>query len=197
MIDLREIDPAGLFRLACRIPMRPGAWHLTTPHTATSTSNTLGNGTGRFTPWVVTRPTAITNLAAEVTAAGDVGSVVRLGIYSDDGTGYPGALLLDAGTIPGDAIAVAAVTVSITLTPSLYWVGGVVQGVTTTQPTMRTVAVDLLGAIAISTAATPPANVPGGVGYVGFGMTGALPATWPTASTNITAQAARILARTA
>ena len=197
MIDQHEIDPAMLFRISGRIPMRAGVWHFTTPHTATSTANTLGNGVGRFTPWLITKPTRITALSAEITAAGDVGSVLRIGIYRDDSTGYPGELLLDAGTIPGDAVAVATVVTNITLVPGLYWVGGVVQNVTTTQPTVRTVSVDLLGVIAASTAATPPANVPVGCGYTGFGMTGALPATWPTAGTNITAQAARILAKTA
>jgi hypothetical protein len=74
-----------------------------------------------------------------------------MGIYADDGSGYPGALILDGGSIStgtGNAGTVATggtpgvymnTGISATvLKPGLYWIGGVVQGVTTTQPTIRT-----------------------------------------------------------
>ena len=196
MIDVREIDHAALHRHMGGIPRRSGAYYATTPHSALSTTSTLGNGTGRFSPWFVPRTTAFATIGAEITSAGDAGSVLRLGIYADDGTGYPGALALDAGTIAGDSVAVQEVTVAFTLTPGLYWVGGVVQGVTTTQPTVRTIAQgnpELL----LTTAALPTSTSLPYVGYVGFGMTGALPATWPTASPNGTAVAARVFVKTA
>jgi hypothetical protein len=116
-----------------------------------STSNGLGNGTVRVTPWVVTANTTITKLFAEFTVAGDANSVYRIGIWNHDpATGKPGALLLDAGSIStgsGNAGTTATggtpgcyeLTVSQALTPGLYWVGGAVQGVATTQPTMRSV----------------------------------------------------------
>jgi hypothetical protein len=116
----------------------------------TGTSSGLTNGTVRVTPWVVTASITVTRLFAEFTAAGDAASVFRIGIWNHDAaTGKPSTLVLDAGSIStgtGNAGTVATggtpgvyeVTVSQVLSPGLYWVGGVVQGVTTTQPTMRT-----------------------------------------------------------
>lgn len=197
MLDVREIDHAALHRYLGGIPMRSGLYYLTTPHTATSTAATLGNGTGRFTPWRVNRTTAFAKIGAEITSAGEAGSVLRLGIYGDDGTGYPGALVLDAGTIAGDSATVQEITVAFTLTPGLYWVGGVVQSAPTTQPTVRTLAMDVPNQMPLTAGTTPTANAPANVGFVGFSMTGALPSTWPTASPNLSATAARIFVKTA
>lgn len=197
MIDVREIDQAALHRYMGGIPKRSGLYYLTTPHSATSTANTLGNGTGRFSPWRVQRATNFAKIGAEVTAAGEAGSLVRIGIYADDGTGYPGALILDAGTIAGDSATVQEITVAFTLLPGLYWVGAIVQNVVTTQPTLRTVAMDLTGEMPLTAGTTPTANAPGTVAFVGFAMTGALPATWPTATPNVSATAARVFVKTA
>ena len=197
MIDVSEIDHAALHRHMGGIPLRSGLYYPTTPHTAVSTANTLGNGTGRFSPWRIRRTTTFSKIGAEVTAAGDSGSVLRIGIYADDGTGYPGALVLDAGTIAGDAIAVAEIATSFTLTPGLYWVGAVVQGVTTTQPTVRTIAMDLGGEMPLTGGTIPAAAAIPVVGFVGFSMTGALPAAWPTATPNTSGTAARVFVKTA
>lgn len=197
MIDVREIDAPALHRHMGGIPHRSGMYYLTTPHTATSTSATLGNGTGRFSPWTVRRTMQFTRIGSEITSAGEAGSVLRLGIYADNGTGYPGALVLDAGTIAGDSATVQEITISQILTPGLYWVGGVVQAAPSTQPTVRTIAMDLTGLVPLTAGTIPAANHPAGVAFVGFSMTGALPATWPTASPNISAVAARIFVKTA
>ena len=197
MIDPREIDPPALHRHMGGIPSRSGMYYLTTPHTATSTNGAMGNGTGRFSPWTVRRTMQLVRIGAEVTAAGEAGSVVRLGIYADDGTGYPGALVLDAGTIAGTSATVQEITIAQVLTPGLYWIGGVVQNAPTTQPTLRSIAMDLTGLVPLTGGTTPTVNHPAGVGFVGFGMTGALPSTWPTATPNISSQAIRVFVKTA
>lgn len=112
--------------------------------------------------------------------------MVRLGIYADDGTGVPtGAPILDAGTIStgsGDAGNVATggtpgvyeITVSTTLQPGLYWIGGGAQGVGGSGPTMRVVTTPFVAPIPM--AAKPTANQT----LVGYQMTladGPLP-TW-------------------
>lgn len=196
MIDPREIDAPLLHRHLGGITPRSGMYYLTTPHPSTGTSNTLGNGTGRFSPWVVRRAMRFTRIGAEVTAPGEAGSVVRLGIYADDGTGYPGTLVLDAGTIAGDSATVQEITIAQVLNPGLYWVGGVVQNAPTTQPTVRTLAADGTGLMPLTAGATPGANQPLGVAFVGLNMTGAFPATWPTASPNISGLAARVFVKT-
>jgi len=116
-----------------------------------STSSSLGNGTLRVSPWVVTRPVLISAIGAEFSAAGDAASVFAVSLYADDGTGWPGALLSSPGSIStgtGNAGTVSTggtpglYTVSLPtpmlILPGTYWPGGVIQGVTTTQPTMRT-----------------------------------------------------------
>jgi hypothetical protein len=119
---------------------------------ATGTSAIQGNGTVRLTPWVVTDSITITRLFAEFTVAGDANSIYRIGIWShDQATGKPTTLVLDAGSIStgtgnagtvstGGTPGIYEITVSQALTPGLYWVGGAVQGVSSVQPTMRTVA---------------------------------------------------------
>lgn len=102
---------------------------------------------------VTNATTAVMSAAATASASGvsvTLGpAVIRLGIYADDGTGRPGALLLDAG-LSGSASSVLSngfvsaasatvqeVTINLNLPAGPYWVAQVVQGVTTTQPTMR------------------------------------------------------------
>lgn len=147
--------------------------------TSNSTSVTLANGTLRLAPWWLPRGLTIDRIGAEVTVIGDVGSKLRLGIYRDNGFAYPGALLLDAGQIAGDSATVQDLTVSQALLPGLYWIGGVVQSVVTTQPTVRV------------TNAWPPAVVMPGVntlptagynihGYSQTGVTAALPGNFST-----------------
>jgi hypothetical protein len=94
-------------------------------------------------------------------------AVVRLGIRYDSGSGAPGALLLDAGTIDASSAAVGEITVSRTLTPGRWWLTATLQ--TTTGVSCRARAVDaFLGA---STTATGNSS-----SYGGTGRTGALPA---------------------
>ena len=53
-----------------------------------------------------------------------VGSV-RLGIYADNGSVYPGTLILDAGTVDVSGTGTKSITINLTLTPGLYWLASV------------------------------------------------------------------------
>lgn len=65
------------------------------------------------------------------------GSAVRLGIYADNGSGYPGSLVLDAGTVAtATGTGEPEITINQALTPGLYWLAGVAQGGT---PTLRSI----------------------------------------------------------
>ncbi len=60
-------------------------------------------------------------LAVQVATSAASG-VMRLGIYSNDATtDYPGALLLDAGTISTATTGAKQITISQSLTAGLYW----------------------------------------------------------------------------
>jgi hypothetical protein len=45
----------------------------------------------------------------------------RLGIYADNGAIYPGSLVLDAGTVDTGTTGSKEITISVTLSPGLYW----------------------------------------------------------------------------
>lgn len=199
MIPLADIDPVQFTKVfAPAIGGRvSGLYYQATPSLGTSTSSSHGVGVLRVGSCWIGRQVKLAKIGAEVTAAGDAGSTVRIGIYADNGNGYPGALVADCGTIPGDAVAVAEITVNLTLNPGLYWVGMCVQGVTTTQPTVRTAST--LHPI------NPPAplgtSAPAGTsvetsGFAAVTVTGALPATFP-ASVNLSSVLGRVFYKVA
>lgn len=81
-------------------------------------------------PWVVCKGGTIDRIGISVDTAGGSGAVVRLGVYEDDGSGYPGALLLDAGTATTTAnFTEVNITVSQAVkSMTLYWLVHVAQG---------------------------------------------------------------------
>lgn len=85
--------------------------------------------------------TVVMSKAATATASGVSvaisGCRLRLGIFADDGTNRPGTLLVDAGTIDGNSATVQELTIALAVAGGRYYLGAAVQGVTTTQPTVR------------------------------------------------------------
>jgi hypothetical protein len=77
----------------------------------------------------------IDRIGASVTVAGAGGSTITLGVYNDDGTGKPGTLLLDAGTIDGTSATAQEITISQALVGGQrYHLAALVAGGT---PTVR------------------------------------------------------------
>lgn len=174
------------------------------PHSAT-TSAALGNEVVRVVPWVVAVPMTLQELICEVTASGNGGARFRMGICSDSGRCYPKTLMVDTGQSTVDISPFYRATQTLlSLEPGLYWIGGVVQGATTTQPTMRTVAPDwvppannmsLGSTLPAASAATPVTTV----GYKATGIAGAPPTTFPDYARGTVSAATiapRILSRT-
>lgn len=120
-------------------------------------------------------------LSIDVTVASEAGGLLRFGIYSDNGNGLPGALLLDAGTTAADATGERSVTISQPVTPGLYHVCVVAQSCPTTGPTVRT---DTTGDPTLSDATFGNVSNPGSRnGFQKSSVTGALSGTWGTANT--------------
>lgn len=165
------------------LPM-PQGYQFTIGATSTTTNGTLAVGNFRCHSWQVTQPVTLTRIGAEVTAVGDAGSKVRLGIYADNGAGYPGALLVDAGTIAGDSATVQEIAINLKLTPGVYWVGAVIQNVTTTQPTLTCPTSSGAVPPVTSTTTTIPTVGSARLGYVATSVTGALPTAFPPGSSN-------------
>ena len=115
-------------------------------------------------------------------------STFRLGVYADDGTGQPGALVLDAGTVDTSTVAsFQAITISIALSAGLYWVGGVAQG---GNPTMRAQA----GMLQLFSYADPTSS-PTITCYSRTSVTGALPNPFGSTATGSIGPAAVFLRR--
>lgn len=166
-----------------------GAWN--TLGGTPSASSAMGNGTLRASPIKFDRAVRLDRIGAEVTTIGEAGSLIRLGIYRDNGNFYPGNLILDAGTILGDSAAIQAITIDQALAPGVYWLCAAVQSAPTTQPTVRiasTMIVPGPGALASSLSA----NTTMGVSQAG--VSGALPAAF-TSTITVSGTIPRILWR--
>jgi hypothetical protein len=107
------------------LPMRRGQTY--GPMAPLRASAALPADTCAASPFAVPRPTELDQMYLDVTAAA-AGSTIRLGIYADDGTGRPGALVLDAGTIDSATIGTKALAISVTLPPGLYWLTAAARG---------------------------------------------------------------------
>lgn len=166
---------------------RSGHYYISGQATVTTTATcTLDHL--RLHPYVVPSTLSIAKLGLSVTGAGGAGSVIRLGIYADNGSGYPGALVLDAGAgIDGTSATVQEITLenAQVLDAGLYWFGGVGQvGTAATVRTFATPGNNSPMPMSYGTSAPTTALTAGG--YVQqSGASGALPATFTSTVTTI------------
>jgi hypothetical protein len=102
-------------------------------------------------------------------------ATVRLGLYADAGTGIPGALLVDGGTVDGSTTSAKEVTVSQAVGPGLVWFAWAAQGAAAV--VRGASLLSRLGVAATSlNSVTSPSN--GSVRRVTVDCTGALPGTF-------------------
>ena len=160
-----------------------------------SSASTTANQTLRLAPWIVERDVTIVRIGAEVSTVGEAGSVIRLGIYADAGGLYPGALVLDAGTIAGDSATIQEITISQALTRGVYWVGGVAQSAPSTQPTVR-MASGWTPPVPMQTGTTIPVLSASVVAYTQASVSGGLPSNF-TSTVTTSGNAMRIFFKTA
>lgn len=152
---------------------------------ATGSTGLLVQGRENAVPFYLPVSTSISKLALDVSTVGSAGALVRLGIRSHNPkTGWPGGVLLDAGTIDGTVSGVSSITLgsALVLAAGWYWCTATGQGAPTTQATIRT-------AGASSVLFPCPLKLPSSGGFaalsllsmLGFyqgSVTGALPATF-------------------
>lgn len=72
---------------------------------------------------MLVRPMTFDRLAIEITVAAGAGNSARLGIYADGTNAYPGALVVDVGTVAIDSAAIVAATITgnQALSAGRYW----------------------------------------------------------------------------
>lgn len=152
----------------------PTGYYYATGQSYSVTTHATNLSQLRVHPWFVPHSISITKIGAEITTAGSTGAVVRLGIYADNGAGYPGALVLDAGTIDGTSQTVQDITLGAAqpLSRGLYWVGFAAQTATST---IRAFAAPTHPMpIAFGASAPTAGQIP--ATYVQTSVTGSLPA---------------------
>lgn len=181
-------DAAQFGQLPTVFPGGPGSnfisgrWY---PRTVPAVNNLLVTASQiHALPFLVGVSRAFTAIGVNASVAG-VGGVVRLGIYADNGSNYPGAKVLDAGTVSAVATGALIITgIAQTLTPGLYWLVCVGQG-GTTQPTLNASASGSINGLDdVNTfGTTGPGIVAGLNGYTNSPVAGALPATFPAGGT--------------
>lgn len=151
---------------------RAGAWAAAYAGSITAAIPTEAIATA--SPLHIPVACTIDRIACAVTVVGSANSVVRLGIYGDDGSGYPGALVLDAGTVNGMPTGIKEVAIRRALAAGRYWLVGCNQGAPTTGATVRMNA----GPIAPVLASSSAILASNAAAYTMAATTGALPATW-------------------
>lgn len=122
----------------------------------------------------VRKKTTFDRIATFAIANGTAGAVLRLGIYADDGFCYPGALVVDAGTVAmaAGAPVTKEITISQSLDAGIYWLAAVIQGVAGTRPTMICSAGTTTATPNLALTASPHVNE---TAYTQTGISGALP----------------------
>lgn len=95
----------------------------------TGTTN-WGNGVCKFSA-VFVPGGSWDRIGSEVSVAGSSDAQYRFAIYTDNGFGKPGTLVVDAGLASSTAAGASLATISVALSPGLYWLAAVSQNATT------------------------------------------------------------------
>lgn len=159
-------------------------WYPGTGGTAAQALNTM-----TALPFWLPAGCTIDRIGIEVTS-GTALSVPRLGIYNDAGSGLPGTLLLDAGTIDGTSSGTKQITIAQAITASgYYWMAFVNQGAACTVRTVSTPVYPILA----TNATTAPSGVGTWFAPAVTGISGGLPS--PFATGNNIPNAGRVFIR--
>lgn len=89
------------------------------PVCATTTTFTLAVNKLYAFAFLVPMIMTFNKIAVEVTTF--VAGSIRLGVYTDTGRVYPGAKVLDAGTVDTGSNGLKEIAINLTLEPGLYW----------------------------------------------------------------------------
>jgi hypothetical protein len=127
-------------------------------------------------PFIPATSDSVDRLGIGISVAGGSGSVVRMGIYADNGDYKPGSLLGDYGTASATTVAYAETAtngspVALT-TGTLYWLAFASQGSPATNPSVR--AITGVSPLIV----TPNSDYTGCMGYDQGSISGSLPSSW-------------------
>lgn len=127
-------------------------------------------------PFDLEQAHTLKSLNIQVKTAGVAGATIRLGVYSSDGAGGVGNLLVDAGTVAGDSTGIKSAAISTASAADRIWLGAVWQGVNGSAPALQG-SQRVVRSVGWSSFVD---NFASGIyGYSWGGITGALPASLP------------------
>lgn len=148
-------------------------------------SSALPNGRLRLSPvWMP--PISISAIGLEVIAAGVATCTIRPALYADNGNGFPGALVLDPGSVAGDAIALPQINLGVPFVwpGGIIWLGAVRQTAAGANPSTR--AIGYPAFLAPLPSAVGPAAADSFLSVFLAGVAGALPPTMAGATMDTT-----------
>ncbi len=160
---------------------KSGRYHGSSPMSGNTqvafTANTL-----YAVPFFIADVTTATSIGVHVTTAAAAKNI-RLGIYKDNDSIYPGTLLLDAGTVATDATGVQEIVINQALGENtLYWLAAISNGTPTISSQISQSFWDLIGL----TNAAFNVNIPGMYSYAL--AYGALPDPYAAGASTVTNQ---------
>ena len=120
--------------------------------------------------------------ATIVTTAGEAGSLLRMGIYRDNGAAFPGARALDAGTISAASVGGKEIAIPAGFFPDEYllWLAIIIFNAPTTRPTMNAQSgTPSIGVPEVGNANMSNAMTNNAYGYAGSAVGGVLPDPFP------------------
>jgi hypothetical protein len=108
---------------------------------AAAASGNLSMTEGRefSVPIYIPSGAGIDRILINVTVAGAAGSVIRLGLRANDNQGWPGTLIVDAGTVDSTTTGSKTVTIDVsaaTVGNRFVWMSAVAQGAASSQPSV-------------------------------------------------------------
>lgn len=164
--------------------LNPGQYHGPTGIGLSTT--TPADGAIRVARFQLTEPQVFDKLGFEIiTTAGSTGSVCMGVIYADNGSDYPGDLVIGTPTIVTETTGVKepvspfGAGLMLRLPVGVYWVGAVSQGNPTTKPVFRSFNGQAARGVSAASSSTAFANA-----LAGWELTGATtPGTVPASST--------------
>jgi len=162
--------------------LRANRWFTAPVGSPTAISPTINNLC--VVPITIQKAINVAQLSLTVTTA-VAASTIRMGIYADNGIGYPGALIIDAGSIDTSTTGNKTIACVTTLPPGTYWIAYVSQGTTG-------VAINGLPLTAIDFPAATSALAITGLMPTHAAVSGVLPTAWAFVSDSTPAGVAKV-----
>ncbi len=158
---------------------RSGRWYSSQPQGIADSTASQPEGQLHACPLVFDEPDVLDRIEITVGTAASAGGLFRLGLYLDTGDAFPGALLLDAGTVATDTAGDKEIIISQAVPAGVLWLAGVPQGAPATLAIVRRLStINGMGSPIVGNSGAG-LGFSNANGYLTSGQAGALPDPFP------------------